>query len=441
MRISSSMIYQRGLNALQQQTFDLVRTQQQVATGRRILTPADDPIASARALELNQTKAVNSQFANNLAYANDNLRLLENKLVGVGDILQYARERSVQAGNGAATAEDLRYIATDLKSQFEALVALANSQDGQGDYLFAGYRADTQPFAGGLAGVNYAGDQGERTIQVSASRYMPTSFAGDRVFDRSRMIDVTATRPPTADNPTTNEALYSFRGATNSGTGGGLTVSFGSIAINDPDDPDSPRNPDNQGRRYIFTYAETTPGNPATGSFSVEEVVPGVGRNPVATGLAPGSTYAFNGIEVSLPSHVPAANPNDPANIESGDAFEVMVASTNMFKNVAVAISALDDSSGVGPAGGVAFALENLDAALENILGLRAQVGSQMVEAEQLQNLGSDLDLQYATAISRLEDVDYAEAISRLTRQQAFLQAAQQSYVRITGLSLFNFIN
>ena len=443
MRISTSMIYQKGLQSIQQQTADMVRTQQQVSTGRRILTPADDPIAAARALELGQSKAVNTQFGLNLGYADDNLKLLESKLVGVGDILQYTRERAVQAGNGAMSDEDLRYIATDLKSQFDAMLSLANSQNGQGEYVFSGYKAGVKPFDGGMTGITYAGDQGGRTIQVSASRFMPVSLAGDQVFDRTRIIDVNATRTPTDEKPTTNDALYSFKGNNNQGTGGAPLVHFGDTTL-PPDDPDSPRNPDNQGRRYIIAYRETTPGDPATGAYSIEEVLPGDGgRVPVpgAVGLVPGTTHSFNGIEIELPAHVPATNPEDPGSIEDGDNFEVMVASSNMFTNYALAVTAFDDHTGVGPAGGVAFALENLDFAIENVLKFRAQIGSQMVETEQLQNLGDDLDLQYATAISRLEDVDYAKAITDLTRQQTFLQAAQQSFMRVTGLSLFNFLN
>lgn len=425
MRISTSMIYQKGLMAIQQQTADMLKTQQQVATGRRVLTPADDPIAAARALELNQSRAVTQQFGLNLGYADDNLKLLENKLTGIGDILQYSRERAVQAGNGAYSADDVRYIATDLKSQFDALLALGNSQNGQGEYIFSGYKAGVQPFNGGLGGVSYAGDQGDRTIQVSASRFMPVSLAGDQVFDRTRQID--------GYKVTDNDALYSFKGNNNKGTTGALTVSLDAASL--------PLAEANQGRRYIVTYSESTPGDPATGTYGVEEIVPGVGRSTVATGLAPGTPYAFNGIEIDLPAHVPAANPNDPANIEDGDAFEVMVASSNMFTNFALAVSAFEDHSGVGPAGGVAFALENLDFAIENVLKARTQVGSQMVEVEQLQSLGGDLELQYTEAISRLEDVDYADAISRLMKHQTFLQAAQQSYLRVTNLSLFNFLS
>ncbi|MFN3985974.1 MAG: flagellar hook-associated protein FlgL [Rhodocyclaceae bacterium] len=435
MRISTNMIYEKGVFALQRQTADLLYTQQQVSTGRRILTPSDDPIASARVLELGQSKAVNTQFGKNIAYADDNLRLLEGKLVGVGDVLQYSRERAVQAGNGVMTGEDLRYIATDLKSQFDALLALANSQDGQGDYIFSGYKANTQPFTGGLNGVTYNGDQGGRTIQVSASRFMPVSLPGVDIFDRSRIIDVNALRTPTEDKPTTNDALYSFKGNNNQGTAPALEVSFDAATV----DPEV-----DLGKRYIVSYTQPDPAVP--GTWSVERIRNDGVREAVAFTPDPpppaaATTLTFNGLSIAIPADPPPVDDNDFTPLADGDNFEVFVASTNVFENYAMVVSALDDNVGVGVAGGVAFALENLDFALDNVLKVRAQIGSQMVETEQLKNLGEDLNLQYAQAISRLADVDYTEALSRLVQQQTYLQAAQQSFLRVSGLSLFNFLS
>lgn len=435
MRISTNMIYGKGVAALQNQTAELLKTQQQVSTGRRILTPADDPIASARVLELGQSRSVNQQFARNIEYADDNLKILEGKLIGVGDILQYSRERAVQAGNGTMTATDLGYLATDLKSQFEALFGLANSRDGQGDYIFSGYKANTKPFEGGLSGVEYNGDEGGRTIQVSASRFMPVSLPGVDVFDRSRIVDVDALRTPTIDKPTTNDALYSFKGQNNTGSASALDVSFDAATVDPATD---------LGKRYQISYVQPDP--LVDGTWSVEAFLPGGGREAVAfvaapPAPAPSTSLTFNGITVDLPADAVPTSAADPTPLGDGDSFEVFVASTRMFDNYALFVSTLDDQGSVGAAGGVAFALENLDFALENVLKVRAQIGSQMVETEQLKNLGEDLNLQYAQAISRLEDVDYNEAISRLTQQQTYLQAAQQSFLRVTGLSLFNFLS
>lgn len=407
MRISTNMIYDKGVNGMQRQWSGLLHTQQQLSTGRRVLTPADDPIASSRALEISQSKGVNSQFMVNTGYAEDRLGLLENKLVGVGDILQYVRTKTVEAGNGVYDEKDLKYVATDLRAQFDALLALANSQDGLGDYLFSGYRANDQPFSGDLAGVSYAGDEGTQTIQVSASRYMPVSLPGSSVFTSTR---------PYADS-----LIYTPAGLNNSGDAS-LTA-----ALTQPADPSL------LGRRFEVTYNDDGVNPP---SWDVYEYRPNVPeRIPVATGVTalndPALTAAL-GFELNVGSGTP----------ENGDQFEVFASSPNIFDNLGMLIDAMERPGPAGMAGGAVVAgLENLDSALENVLKIRAQIGSQLVETEALQNLGSDLNIQYSENISDLMDVDYAEAISNLTQQQTYLQAAQMSYMRLSGLSLFNYLS
>ncbi|MDX9884903.1 flagellar hook-associated protein FlgL [Thauera sp.] len=300
MRVSTNMIYDQGVRALQTQSAALLYTGQQIATGRKILTPADDPVASARALDVTQSRSVNKQFTTNQGYAEDALKLVEGQLDGAGEIIQYARERVLAAGNPALSDADRKSIATDLRAQFDAMLAIANTRDANGDYLFAGYKSDKPAFDGNSATLTaaYDGDQGIRTMQVSSSRFMPVSFGGERVF--------------------------------------------------------------------------------------------GAGDDSV-------------------------------------------------FKVLGEFISALEGGGVVSDA--VSTALGGLDTSLDNVLTTRAQIGSQLVEVEQLGFIGSDLDLQYATTLSNLQDLDYNEAISRLTQQQTYLQAAQQSFLKITGLSLFNYLN
>jgi len=399
MRVSTSMIYDKGVGSIQQQWKNILQTQQQVSTGRRVLTPADDPIASARALEVGQTKAVNTQFSVNIGYADDAMKLLESRLQSAGDVLHYVRERAVQAGNGALDAKDLGYMATDMKAQFEAMLALANSQDGTGDYIFGGYRSQQQPYSGGLSGVDYEGDQGERTIQVSASRYMPVSLPGSDVFDRTLTLGT--------------GSIKVYANAANEGQAGPTIVSIDASNVR-------------QATRYQFEY------DALAASYTVTRIGQDGQEVPLAPATYPvGSRPTIDGIDFDLPA-VP---------VGSEDKFEVFVPSTNLLNNMAMFASALESPGASGMTGAVAFALETFDAGQENILKTRAQIGSQLTETEALASLGSDLDLQYATTLSGLQDVDYAEAISRLTQQQTYLQAAQQSFMRVSGLSLFNYLN
>ena len=304
MRVSTNMIYDQGVRALQTQSAALLHTGQQIATGRKILTPSDDPVASARALDVTQSSSVNKQFITNQGYAEDALKLVEGQLDGAGEIIQYARERVLAAGNPALSPSDRRSIATDLRGQFDAMLAIANTRDANGDHLFAGYKSNDPPFRAALAAdavsarAEYDGDQGTRTMQVSSSRFMPVSFGGETVF-----------------------------------------------------------------------------GSKDDGVFEV-----------------------------------------------LGDF-----------------ITALEQGTNVSAA--VGTALEGLDKSLDRVITTRAQIGSQRVEVEQLGLIGSDLNLQYASTLSDLQDLDYNEAISRLTQQRTFLEAAQQSFLKTTGLSLFNYLN
>jgi len=407
------MIYSQGVGSLQQQWRDLLHTQMEVSTGRRVLTPADDPIAAARAHELNQSKAVNAQFKTNLGYAKERMNLVESQLTGVTDILQYMRERAGYAGNGGHKEEDLRYIATDLRGQFEGLMGLANSQDGMGDYLFSGYKANDKPFNGDLFRTRYAGDHGSQTMQVSASRYLPVSLPGSDIFMSSRQLNddligaYTGTRVDGAENE--GDAALS-------GTFDYSVANFG----------------DKLARRYEITYNDDGV-NPPT--WDIYEYRPDVAdKVPVAIGVASlndPAVVAATGVNLSVGSGAPA----------DGDRFEMFVSSPNMFDNIGMFIGALERPGPSGMANGaVAAALENLDGALENILKVRAQVGSQLTEVQNLESVNSDVNLQYEQVLSNLLDTDYVEALSRFTQQMTYLQASQQSFMKISGLSLFNYL-
>lgn len=410
MRVSTGMMYDLGLRQMQSQTSSLLQTQQQISSGRRILTPADDPVAAARALEIRQSQSGNEQFLSNQAAATDRLRTAESRLTGIGDVMQYMRERAVQAGNAALGAQELGYIATDLKAQFDALVSLANSKDAQGDYVFSGFQTDTAAYAGAFGEVAYQGDSNSLNVQVSASRFMPVSFTGDDVFGRARPMD---------------SELVMQSGA--EGFSAGLTLADGSAA------PDP-------GVRYVVRYD-------ATDGFVVQR------RAPADPAITPDPGWeTLDSADVTYDSAAKTLSfPNTAGDTvifdvgdtpADGEAIEIFVPGSDVFANMAVFIDSLNAPGPSGPAeGAVAFALDALDVALESILRVRAQVGSQMTEIENLEKVGGDLDLQYASEISRLEDLDYAEAISRLSKQQVFLEAAQQTYLRVTGLSLFNYLS
>ena len=185
MRVSTGMIYDAGLASMQKRTGSLLRSQQQLAEGRRILRPSDDPVAAARALEVTQAKEVNANQATARDNAKTTLALAESQLQSAGDLMVLLRERTVQAGNASLGSADRRSIANELRVRFDEMVALANSRDGTGLYLFGGYQTGNQPFAGSVEhGVAYSGDDGARMLRVSGSRELPISDSGNDLFMR-----------------------------------------------------------------------------------------------------------------------------------------------------------------------------------------------------------------------------------------------------------------
>ena len=202
MRVSTGMIFDGGTQNILGNQSVLFKTQNQLSTGRRILTPADDPVASAQVLLTTQSQSVNKQFMENQANARDQLKLVEGNLDGLTNLLQEVRERSVQLGNASLTDKERAFIQSEFRSRFEDLVAIGNQQNGAGQYMFSGFQGSVKPFGINPAGVapgsssgipsynannpivSYFGDQGERLLQVEASRHLGTTVSGEDTFMR-----------------------------------------------------------------------------------------------------------------------------------------------------------------------------------------------------------------------------------------------------------------
>jgi len=403
MRISSSTIFDSNVAALNQQQARLLQTQQQIASGRRLLTASDDPVAATRALEISQADATNTQYASNRDSARNTLSLAEGTLQSVTSLLQDVHDAAAGAGNSLLKGSDRSAIATDLSGRLQELVGLANSTDGLGNYLFSGFQSRTQPFANTAAGVAYSGDDGQRNVQVSAARQMASSDSGADVFMRVKNGNGTFATQATAANAGTG--VISQGTVTNPVAlvaGNSYTVSFSLVA---------------GVMNYTVTGAPTPLASPVTGVY------------------ASGQAISFDGMQIDIKG-TPAV----------GDTFTV-APSTNesIFKTISDLIAALKASAMVGanPANltnSLSRGINNLDNALNNVLATRATLGLRLQEIDSLQVAGEDMGLQFKQTLSKLQDTDYNKAISDLTQQNMSLQAAQKSFVKVTELSLFSFI-
>ncbi len=402
MRLSTNIIYESGTLAILQKQNALINTQQQISTGRRILTPADDPIASAQALNVKQAASINSQYSVNRDHALSSLGLVETTLKNVTLNLQDMRQVIINAGNSALTDNDRKSLATELRGRFEALLGQANTTDGAGRYLFSGYQESTQPFTNQGLNVQYNGDQGLRLNQIGPTRQIAVSNSGTDIFERIR---------------NGNGIFATAANATNTGTG---IINAGSVT--------APASLTGQNYEITFTVAA---------GVTTYDIVNTTTGTTLSTGNSFSNTNSinFDGLQFNITG--------EPAN---GDIFTVSPSThQSIFKTVGDLITALETPASGQPGGSrltnsLNTALLNLDNNLEQILTTQASVGSRLQEIEALDAVGSDLEIQYEQRLSELQDVDLAEAISDLNRQQVYLEAAQRSFVSITGLSLFNFI-
>ncbi len=180
MRISTMQIYNGGTAGIQNLQSDLYSAQNQVNTMRRIVTPKDDPIGAAQALMVTQAGAVNELYQKNQGAADSKLAALDSTLQGISEELVSIYEKSVAAGNGAYSDSDRKEIAAELTERLDSLVSLANTQDGNGRYVFAGFQSTTKPFSG--SPITYAGDDGQQKLQVTASQFVTTNLSGNDVF-------------------------------------------------------------------------------------------------------------------------------------------------------------------------------------------------------------------------------------------------------------------
>jgi flagellar hook-associated protein 3 FlgL len=182
MRISTNTIYQSGISRISSLQSDQAKLQQQISTGRRIASPSDDPVASARALEISHAQGINAKFADTRQTAQLKLNTLESNLTSVTNLLVSTQSTLVGAGNATLSDTERGFIASELKGSLDALIGLANTQDASGNYLYAGFKSNTAPFVASATGATYSGDSNQQLLQVDSERQLAVNATGDNVF-------------------------------------------------------------------------------------------------------------------------------------------------------------------------------------------------------------------------------------------------------------------
>lgn len=400
MRTSNPLQFHRGLDGILSLQGKVQQYQLQVATGKRLMSAADDPVAAAQTLNISERLSAIEQFTRNANLVDLRLSDQETAMSNSSTLLQRTRELILRGKSATMTADDRRFLAAEIRQRFDELVQLANTRNASGEYIFAGTAVDTVPFTVDASGaVVFNGNDNVRRLSISEGRTLAEGFSGAEVFMGVR---------------NGNGTFVTDLASTNAGTGRLINDTLLDAAAYLPHD-----------FRIQFTAADT---------FDVIDDTTGTAVLSAQT-YAPDAAITFNGLSVAV-TGAPAA----------GDSFSVTPSDNqSLFATLRNAIDAMErDATSPALAAQQTFdfdrVLADIDQGLNRLVALRAAVGARQNTIESQVSTNEDLTMQLKTVKSHLEDADPVEALSELARQSQALEAAQQAFVKVQSLSLFNFL-
>jgi flagellar hook-associated protein 3 FlgL len=396
MRVTQSLDQTQFLAAINLLESGINQTSNAMSSGLSFTTASENPTAAGGVNNYKQALAQSQQYGTNATSAQTNLNTEDNALSQVQTQLQALRNLALEANSGVLTNSNLSAIAAQAVQIQNGLLALANTTNGNGEYIFGGFAAQTQPFTLSATGATYNGDQGQRQVQIAAGQTVADGDNGNTVFNQIKTGNGTF-------------AVSAAAGNLGSGIVGATTVS-------------NPAAYD--GGTYSITFT-------APGAYQVTE-----GATLVTTGTyTDGSTIAFNGVQVTL-SGQPA----------TGDSFSLAPsANQSLFTTVQNLVNALQTgitspSSSAALNNSINGAINNIDQALSQTSNVRATVGGRLNSITTQQSVATSQQTQLQQSITTLQGLDYASAITSLDQQNTTLSAALQAFTLTQGLSLFKFL-
>ena len=396
MRISTAQLFSQNINSILNKQSATSQIIDQLSSGKRVNTAGDDPVAAIAIDNLSQQNALVDQYMKNIDYANNRLSLTESKLGMAETLASSTREQVLRAVNGTLSDTDRQTVADQLRGTLEELLATANSKDESGNYLFSGFETNVQPFTFDVTGnIVYSGDNGVRSSIVASGVTIGTNVPGDSAFMNAP------------------SGLGDFSANYLSSQVGDFNVESAKIS--------------NPATYVADTYTFTMAGANLEVRDSSSTLVTTV------AGFDPSTPVQFNGIEVKLDG-MPAA----------GDSFSITPqSSVSIFDTINQAISLIEDPNKVNTPQGkaeLAQILNNIDGGVNQISKERGVSGTGLKSLESYSTNHVDEKLVNSSALSLLEDLDYASAITELEKQQVALQAASSVFSKVGSVSLFDYI-
>jgi flagellar hook-associated protein 3 FlgL len=400
MRISTGQMFQQNTTSILNNQSATNKTLQQLTTGKRVNTAGEDPVASIAIDNLKQKNTQVNQYTKNIDYANNHLSLSESKLGSADTLMTSMRALFIQGNNGSLTAADRQIIADEMKGSMKELLAIANTQDESGNYMFAGYKTNSQPFAFDTSGTMvYSGDSGKRTSNVASGVQVDINAPGDSTFMK-------------AANPMGDYGVNYLAGQQ-----GGFTVDSAKIVNAGTHIPDT----------YTFNFIPNAPG------VDLQVLNSSAGLVTTVVNFDANTPVSFNGIEVKL-AGVPVA----------GDSFTMQPGSeVSIFDTFNKAIALLEDPLGSNSPQGqskLAQLLNDIDSGQNQVSIARSKAGTSLRNLESISASHDEEKIVNASALSLLEDLDYSVAITEYEKHKLALNAVASVFSQVGSTSLFDYL-
>ncbi len=418
--ISSNQFYGASLSGILQQQNLLNTLSQQLSTGNALVNPSAQPVAVAQNVSLTAQIGQLAGFSQNGSNAQQSLQLESSSLQSVGTLVQQVRQLALQMNNGTVDSQQLQNAASTMQGYLQQLVQYGNSQDGQGNYVFAGSRTQTQPFVLQSNGqVLYQGDAAQNQLALGPSLSTATGDAGSAVF---------------MDIPGGNGSFSVSAGGTNTG---GATAGPGTV--NDPSLAQQVLTVN--GTEYQISFSAAP-----SGSGLVYSVSSGSGAAFSASGVVANGSFS-SGMSIGLP---PGASPAIEVPIlgapAAGDSFTIAASKPQSlfttFLDLQQAFNGSGQSSGASSrrAQSISDALASLDQAQTVLLGTQSAIGSRLQQVQAVQSQNSSVALQLQTQQTSISSINYPQVITQYQQSLTALQASEAAFSQLQGLSLFKYI-
>ena len=407
MRVTTNLTFDQNFRAMSNSQFQLAEIQTQMASGKKLLRPSDDPVGASQVIRLTEEIDKIAQYKRNNDLVVNALELQETTLRSINDVADKARVLTVQAGNGILSTADKQAVGAEIEQLRNQLVDLMNTQNASGEYIFSGYQSASQAFefngAASDNAITFVGDDGTNSVQLSDSVTIQSTTSGKTLFEDVR-------------------ARLNFTLSNSSG------VTFDDYQIR------------NQGSFDAFHTANFDPSVNANNQYSFDIISPtqiqvsNIGTGTVIETLAfdAGNVTTFNGVELTIQG-VP------------GDSFQLDLnrpTKTNLAQTLHNMFIALNDPT-LDPqqfSAAIDDTLVGIDNGLAKMSRESSSVGARMNIADSVESSLLDAELANVQARSAIQDVDYAYASSEFAKQETALEAAFATFPRVANLSLFNYI-